>query len=240
MRKLPDISWLSVNTHGCTATIELKEKVNIPPIVDKNKICNIKAARTGQILHMDVYEGTAVAKDGDAVIEGQLLVSGIMEDKLGGNMLKHASAKVIAETTETLKAEVPLKQTKTVFTGKVVIRRSGQIFGIQVPLSFVEKPKGNYKCEVSVSSAKVDRSTLPLSVRTEKWVEQQSQTITITPQQAAKEAEQKIAELQKMQLKDAKIISSEKNISVKNGVYTIILACKCSENIAVESEILVK
>lgn len=240
MRRLPNVSWLSVNTRGCTVTIELKEKVQIPPLVAKDKICNIKAARTGQIIHMDVFDGAAVVKNGDAVVEGQLLVSGIVEDALGGNTFKHASAKVMAETTETLKVEVPLKQTVTTPTGKVVTRRSANIFGIPVPLSFVGIPKGDYKCEASVNSAKAGNATLPLSIRTENWVEQISRTITLTQQQAAQQAEQKIAELQKTQLKDATILSSSKNTSLENGVYTLTLVCKCREDIAVESEILVK
>ena len=42
--------------------------------------CNIKAAFSGQILRIEVYEGTAVAKVGEAVVEGQLLISGMVED----------------------------------------------------------------------------------------------------------------------------------------------------------------
>lgn len=240
MRRLPNVSWLSVNTRGCTVTIELQEKVQIPPLVDKNKICNIKAAQSGQIIHMDVFDGKALVKEGDAVVEGQLLVSGIVEDAFGGNSLKHASAKIIAETTETLKAEVPLKQTQTILTGKVVTRRSAKLFGIPVPLTFVGVPQGNYKCEVSVSSAKAGNSTLPLSVCTETWTEQQTKTITLTQQEAARQAEQKLAELQKTQLKNATILSSTKNATVQNGVYALTLVCKCRKDIAVESEILVK
>ena len=42
---------------------------------------NIKAARDGQIVRMEVTHGTPQVKIGDGVAEGQLLVSGITETK---------------------------------------------------------------------------------------------------------------------------------------------------------------
>jgi hypothetical protein len=74
---------------------------------------------------------------------------------------------------------------------------------------------------------------------TETWTEQVTKNVTLTQQQAAKQAEEKITELQKTELKDIAILSSSKSTSVENGIYTMILTCKCREDIAVESEILV-
>lgn len=240
MLKFPDISWLTVNTHGCVVTIELEEKVKLPEIIKADQYCNIKAARSGQVISIDAMVGQAQVNAGDAVVEGQLLISGVLEDTFGGTQLKHAAGKVIAETDRTLTVEVPLKKTLEAPTGDVVVRRSLKLFGVQLPLSFSGTPKGEYRREVSISPLKSGETVLPISVFTETWTGITREEVTLTAEEAAKEAEQKLKELMEKEMKDFKILSAQKKGGTTGGIYRLTVECECEEDIAVESEILVK
>ncbi len=242
MLKFPQIGWLSVNTHGCSAEVKLQEKTDRPQMAEEEdkKICNIKAAETGQILSMEVYAGTAQVKAGDAVVAGQLLINCVVEDELGNATLKHASGKIIAETAHTLTTEVELKRRVTVPSGQVVTRRSLSLFRVRVPLTFVEKPRGSYKVEGVHTDLKLMNSILPLGVYEEKWTEQRTMDITLTKEQALEEAKKQMEQKQKEVLKDAKITSISTNDKITNSKLIYTAHIKCSENIAQESEILIK
>ena len=240
MLKFPDVAWLSVNTHGCGVTVELAEKIKLPEITDAEKICNIKASASGQILRMEVYRGQAQVKVGDAVIKDQLLISGVTENKLGGTQLEHAAGRVVAATTQSLTAEVPLKETVSVPTGRQVVRRSVKIFGVQLPLSFVGAPEGNFRRDFERTPVRGMTGVLPVSIFTETWTEETEREVTLTAREAKERAEKELLEQQKEKWKDLKIISGEKTEKTENGVYRLTLTCQCEENIAVESEILFK
>nr|WP_319487474.1 sporulation protein YqfD [uncultured Caproiciproducens sp.] len=242
MLEFPQIGWLSVNTRGCSAEIKMQEKVD-RPLMDVQKgesVCNIKAAGTGQILKMDVYTGTAQVSAGDAVVEGQLLISCVVVDNLGYSTLRHAAGKIIAETAHTLSTEVSLKRSLVNPTGKTLTRRCLYLFGARIPLTFAGKPVGNYQTEGVRTDLKLMNSVLPLGVYEEKWTEQKTENITLTKEQAIAEAKKQIEQKQAEELKDAKIISvsASDNFIDSKLIYTVKV--KCEENIAQESEILIK
>ncbi len=240
MLKFPQISWMSVNTRGCTAEIRLEEKTEKPPIETKDtRPCNIKAAFTGQIVSLEVYAGKPLVKEGDAVVQGQLLVSGTVENEAGETSLKRASARVFAETTRSMTVEVPLRQSVEKATGNAVVRRSLNFMGVRIPLTFTSKPSGNYSPEVSFTKVRLMNTVLPLSVYEENWVEHKTAEILLTKQQALAQAEQMMLEKQNTELKDAKILSSSTADEMDDSrlIYTVM--AKCRENIAQESEIII-
>lgn len=242
MLKFPQVGWLTVNTHGCTAEVKLQEKVDRPQMAqeENRKIYNIKAAQTGQILSMEVYTGTAMVKQGDAVVAGQLLINCVVEDELGNITLKHAAGKIVAATARTLTTEIELKRSVTVPSGQVMMRRSLSFFRARVPLTFVEKPVGSYKVEGVHTDLKLMNSILPIGIYEEKWTEQRTMDITLTRQQVLEEAEKQMAQKQNEELKDAKIISISATDKIVNSKFIYTVLIKCEENIAQESEIVIK
>ncbi len=241
MIKFPGVSWLSVNTRGCTAEVRLQEKAERPPMETTDvKPCNIKAAATGQIVSMEVYTGTAQVKEGDAVVEGQLLISGVVEDENGATVLKHAAGRIMAETNRTFTTEVELKRSVIQRTGQVVTQRSFNFFGARIPLTFVSRPNGSYRAEGAYTEVKLMNSVLPLSLYEENWVEEHTVNITLTTEQARKEAEKQMKQKLEQELSGAKITeasSSDQTVGSKL-IYTEVV--KCEQNIAQESEILIK
>lgn len=242
MLKFPKISWLSVNTRGCSAEIHLQEKVDRPPMIEQEErnFCNVKASQTGQIIFMEVYAGTPQVSEGDAVIEGQLLISSIVENTAGQVSLKHAGGKIIAETSHSFSTEVNLKQTVIRPTGQTVTRRSFCLFGARVPLTFEGKPDASYRVQGIHTDVKLMNSVLPLSIYEETWTQEKAETITLTKAQAIAQAQKIIQEKMKEELKDVKIITSAPTEKITGNKLVYNLLIKCEENIARESEILIK
>ena len=74
MERFPEIGWVSVNTRNCQAEICLEEGIPKPEDQSGETPANILAAADGQILSIDAFDGVAMVKAGDTVVEGQVLI----------------------------------------------------------------------------------------------------------------------------------------------------------------------
>ncbi|MCI1966707.1 MAG: sporulation protein YqfD [Oscillospiraceae bacterium] len=240
MLMFPKIRWMTINTQGCMMQVCIQEKTEQPQIVEQNGVCNVKASATGQVTAIRVYAGTAQVNLGDAVAQGQLLVSGVVEDALGGSTFVHASAEIIAETSRSCEIRIPLRQTLREPTGTHVVRRSLQLFGADFPLTMIGKPKGNYDVSGTQTDVKLFGTLLPVSLYEEVWNGMQAKSVEISRQQAIVKAKEKLLEYEKSLPGDAKILSSDVSDRIEQEVLIYSASLKCEENIAEESEILIK
>ena len=165
LASLPDLSWMSINLFGSTAVVRVKERV-YPPLVPDGTPCNIRASQTGQIVLLETYEGMPVIRQGDTVKKGDLIVSGIIEEKTGVLRLVHASAKAVAVTKRELRQRVPFAAQKQVFTGKPITRRVLNLAGLHIPLTIGGDPQGQYLSTVTENWLILFGKKLPFSVRT--------------------------------------------------------------------------
>lgn len=241
----PEIAWISLNTKGSSVTIRIGEKEDKPDIWNSDKkVMNIKAARDGQVVRMEVTHGTPQVKVGDGVAEGQLLVSGITETKYN-NLFTRATAKIIAETKHTYEIKVPLTQDEKIPTGNVIRRRALKLFGFTMPITFEVEPKDNnglaYEKDLAIYRAKANDANLPATVYEETWTEYQVQQIQLTEEQALQKAKEELEKQQNEALKeDDKILSTNTTYTVENGQLILRAASVWEENIAQESEIYVE
>jgi similar to stage IV sporulation protein len=106
-----------------------------PPIVPSHIPCNIVAARDGQIIKMETYNGTTTFKAGDAVKKGQLLVSGVLNSTRVGYRMVHAEAKIQARTLRNIKISKEYKKMIPVETGRSQTVYTLKIFNYSINLS---------------------------------------------------------------------------------------------------------
>jgi sporulation protein YqfD len=217
-----------------------QKKTAKPEITDLTSICNVKAAATGQILSMKVYTGSPAVKKGDAVVEGQLLVSAVVVDQLGGSTLTHASAEVIAETTHDLTVRVELKQKKTVPTGRTVYRRNLDLFGAQLPVTLCGKPRGSWNVSREKYDVSLFGTPLPLGVYEERWDEIRTVDSTLTKEQARAQAKQETDRQVKQLLKNGKAVGTKTVERWEQNALVESVHLTCEENIAKESPIFIK
>ena len=75
LQAIPDLKWVGINTYGCHAVISVLER----ELAEQNILTSyagIYAARDGVISSVTATKGTPLCSAGQAVSEGQLLISG--------------------------------------------------------------------------------------------------------------------------------------------------------------------
>ena len=77
-------------------------------MVEDSSPCNVVASRGGQIVSMEVYDGQKAVNKGDTVKQGDLVVSGVVVSSKGKTILRHASAKIMAEYPEQYQVTIAL------------------------------------------------------------------------------------------------------------------------------------
>lgn len=239
MERFPEIGWVSVNTRNCQAEICLEEGVPKPEDQSGETPANILAAADGQILSIDAFDGVAMVKAGDTVVEGQVLISGIREDQLGVNHAIHARGRVEARTRRSFTAEIPLEYTETVETGETLIRRSLTAFGLTFPLTLRREPEGLWRREDNRYTASLLGTPLPLWVQEETWLACRQEKRQLTREEAEALAWDAVS-LQQRELLGVRgrVLEEESSSKVENGVLRLTVRARCREEIGVTQEII--
>lgn len=240
MTYFSNVSWVSANIKGSKLTFDLKERVTPPKIIPKITPCNVKASNEGQIIRLEIYEGNSEIKCGDAVVKGQLLISGFVEDAFGTCTAKHADGKVFAITKHELKKEVNLCQTEKQKTGKTVVRKRVKFFGLELPITLVPAPKKDYEKEIKINDIKILGVSLPIGYYEEVWSQVYDKKVTLSDKDAILKANKDLEEDEQNLLKEMKVISKEKKEKIENGKAIVVINYVCEENIAEQEEIVLE
>ena len=131
---LNELSWISVEKQGSRVYVKVSERLQ----TEKNdlplsKPCNILAEKTGVIVSAEVYRGTLMYPIGSAVAEGDIVVSGTVNDGGGHIVYSHANAKIIAEFEDKAIFYQEYSTKETVKTGYTETKDYIQLFSFVFP-----------------------------------------------------------------------------------------------------------
>ncbi len=237
LKEYPELSWVSINIFGTKAVLEVKENTEKPEIIDNNTPTNIVARKDGQIILVEGYRGSNAVKEGDVVVKGDLLISGVTVNSDGSENTVCAKGKVYAETITELKESVEGTNTIEILNSSEA-KYYIYLLGAEIPLFF--------KCEGNMlyndqKLLKGNETTLPFGVSWKVIGEKEGIEITFSENQINLLSLKKIIEKKRTSFsKDAEFKAvSFKQKSVENGA---IISCKikAKENIAIEKEIFVE
>lgn len=103
---LPQLQWAGVNTYGCVAVISVRER-NIPDEhIKSDEVASIVASRDGVILSCTATRGDLLCVPGQAVREGDILISGFTDCGLTVTAAR-ADGEILAQTTRNLTILTP-------------------------------------------------------------------------------------------------------------------------------------
>ena len=175
------ISWLAVNIKGTVANIEIKKTEPSAKIVDTKTPSNIIASKSGKIIYIDTYDGQQAAQKDNTIIKGDLLISGAVDSEMLGVIIKHASGKVLAETTRIIEIDIPLVSTEKYYTGTVINKNSLNIFGKNINLYLKNDiPAEKYvKIKNTENLTLFDAVVLPIKITTAAYIEFKEKNIKI-------------------------------------------------------------
>ncbi|NLT58474.1 MAG: sporulation protein YqfD [Clostridiales bacterium] len=171
---LQRLSFIAVNIKGTTAEVQVQERVLPPESLEPTGVRNLVASRDGQIERMEVYEGMAVVRRGDTVRQGDLLVTGTIQNELSGMRYVAADARILARTWKSGAIVAPRIEVTRHLTGKQVLRHSLLLPGFSIKL-YVNSgiSMADYVTLVRENDIELPFGIrLPVGVRTEAHCEQ--------------------------------------------------------------------
>lgn len=120
LSRLPGLTWLNINISGSAALIEVRERDGSPDKENENEPSDIIASRDGQIVILRPFNGTQEQKIGNPVLKGDLLISGIEENKDLTVSFCRAEGYIVARTNRSIgfsqsseiKVRVPIEEKK--------------------------------------------------------------------------------------------------------------------------------
>ncbi len=248
--QLPELKGVVVNTDGCFAEIVVGEAEKKPDIADDDRWSNIVAARAGTIRIVQAQRGRPEVSCGDAVEEGDLLISGLYQEKLEPwdpradrpyESVGAARGSVIAETYREFTVQVSAVKKEMVFTGERKVNTAVTLFGLRVPLGFSAVPQGEWRVSTQNQTVKALGADLPLTVEREVFEAVREQKRTLTEAEMKEAALLKLREAQRSTISPGgRVVKEELTYAFPEGMCVLCAECRCEEEIGVVQEILVK
>lgn len=228
----PDMEWfimnenegianVEINIQGSVANIIISESLEKPEMkYDDDVPTNIVASKYGIIRSLDVFDGWEKVNVGDAVMKGDLLVSAVFEDRHNKLTLKHARAKIFAETDYKLDVEFPFKE---------IIKTKGKKEKIVYDINFLGKnfKFGKHNNSSDFLSSKESKQIyflwikLPINVDITTYYSVKQNTITHSIENSKIKALELLEEKERKEMAEMKIISKKLSEKIKNEKYII-------------------
>lgn len=241
LTKYDDCAWITVNMSGTVAQVELSEMLPRPASKEEGP-CNVIAGYGGVIDSFVINSGKGYVSAGDVVLEGDLLVSGVIEDLQGDTRLTAADAEVYAEVERRVTVSVPIAYSERVYTGRESHSFTVGFFGAEARLPFGAKdPGGEWErsSDRSVLTLPDGRLT-PFSVTETVWREYGEVKLTRTGSQAKAIARAELARAVADELNGARILEISTAFSSDGTAVTAEARVRCICNIAKKQEIMIK
>ena len=108
--KIDEVSWVGIKIKGTNVIVSIEKAVPKPEIIDESTPCDIVSDKDAIITKITARNGTAVAKIGDEVKAGDILIKGIMEGKYTQERYVHADGEILAKVSYKIEEEAELKQ----------------------------------------------------------------------------------------------------------------------------------
>lgn len=136
----PEISWISLNRIAGKYIIEVSESKAKPDIVDWQGPCNVISAYDGEITYVEAYSGTPLVEVGDMVKQGDVLVTGVQEQKDFDNVIYTPSdAKILANVERINKVSLKKNSIIDQKTGLQKTEKRLSLFGFKIPIKVNKK-----------------------------------------------------------------------------------------------------
>ncbi len=235
MAAFPDCAWAHINEEGTTMRLEIGEAVRKPKTVNKRKYTNLVAKKDGVLIKTFVYSGWQKRKRGDAVVKGDILISGFKRGKKNKNLFAHARGKYIAEVREPVNIKISRQQKEKVYESESKYKYL-YFFSLKIPLFLSRMDEGDIS--ESCDFAELNGEKLPLGIITKTVKTFSVKTVELTDRELQALAGKQLSDLTKNELKNCKIISKKLNTSLGSEDIAIKGYILCIENIGKEVKIM--
>lgn len=116
--RLPELEWVSFQIRGSRAEVIVYEAASAPEVIDNDEPVDLIAAQSGIVVKTTVLQGQSMVQRGEWVQPGQVLVSGVVEDRQGDLTSAHALGSIRARTYYEITACLPGEAARRVPAGR--------------------------------------------------------------------------------------------------------------------------
>ena len=228
-----EVAWVSVNVRGTVAYVQIRELMT-PESARTRTPTNLVAGCDGVIESVRLIAGQPAVKAGDAVRQGELLVSGVRDSEAYGYLISSAQGEVLARTEHTITLYIPRVSEQKVFREQKIVEKTLFFFGKAIK---VTKSTGivTGNCD---TIKKLEIWSLPggvaLPVYTEATVARtyEWQSVTWSDEQLYEQAYEQLERELSVHTAQATLLSQRVSSEVTDE--GILLSCRyqCVENIA--------
>ena len=231
------IAWLSVNLRGNVANVELVEQRVAEP-VQALRPAHIVAARSGEVVAVELYRGNVLVMAGQQVTKGEILIAGVYDSAATGFRFTRAAGQVKARTVYEFSVEIPYEYEKKVYTGEKYEKKSLIFFAFPIKV-FENTGNCDGVCDIIYiveNCSPVSGADLPLVLQTERHLPYTVQTEVRSPEAALTLAHRELNEQIAEALGDGELL--QKHIVTEIGESGVVLRAEvtCIANIAAVQE----
>ena len=236
-----DISWITVNLVGTVAKVEVREVARAEE--DQGYVCsNLIAAKNGRIVEFSKVRGDICVRLGDAVSEGQLLVSGVYGSDTTSARFVRSCGQVFAACEKEYFIEIPLEYEKKVYTGEQKIKKS--IIFFEKEVKFFGNSGNSYaSCdtiEVVKYADAFGLGKLPFGIRSVTYLEYTVKTAVRTEEEAREEAIRQLWQRVADDSPEGQVLSKSLVGELTDKGYVLRARVTTLENIAIEQEVKIE
>ncbi|MCM1334392.1 MAG: sporulation protein YqfD [Bacteroides sp.] len=237
-QRIPQISWISVSRSGSKISVFVNEDEREETgELSLKTPCNVIAAKTGKIVETQVYAGTLLYPIGSGVSEGNIVVSGIVNDGAEHILMTHADAKIIAEFTENVSLSMPYTTVEKQTTGKVETAHELMLFGFVIPLSKKPESNENKICTEYTRAYYCGGIRLPWKTKSFTFTEYEDLSVTRKTEDLIRLLEKKLDDYCESVFGEYEILAVEKEATNTDTDVTLTAKVTLKGNIAVQKQI---
>ncbi len=238
---LSELSWINIEINGSRADVFINEGESIEtPEISIKTPCNVVAGRDGVIVETQVYSGTLIYNVGSGVSEGNILISGVVNDGADNLIITHANGKIIAEFTETVQFRQEFITIEKIQNSAEEYEKELLFFGTVIPLTAKIENTNNKICDEYIKKVIISGFEMPWSIKTNIYNSYEEIEVTRTIDDVNRLLQQRLELYCQNFLSDYEVLDIKENLLYDEKGITMTADIKLKGDIAVQQEIMRK
>ena len=231
--ELPELSYIAVNVRGCRAYVQVRERVPAPEIISKRDIGNTVAAKDALVTAIQPWDGEKQVLPGTMVKEGQLLISGVVQNDYAGVRYLRGMGRVYGRTWYELRCQVPLTVWEKAYTGEERVQRALLVGKNRINLYFSSSIPGDTYDKITTKDKWTLPGNIPLPVTmvTETLRGYTLKESSRSQEEAIRLADTILTARLRRSMEEGEVLSRELTCEVVGDTLMVTLSAECQEQI---------
>ena len=231
--ELPELSYIAVNVRGCRAYVQVRERVPAPEIISKRDIGNTVAAKDALVTAIQPWDGEKQVLPGTMVKEGQLLISGVVQNDYAGVRYLRGMGRVYGRTWYELRCQVPLTVWEKEYTGEERVQRALLVGKNRINLYFSSSIPGDTYDKITTKDKWTLPGNIPLPITmvTETLRGYTLKESSRSQEEAIRLADTILTARLRRSMEEGEVLSRELTCEVVGDTLMVTLSAECQEQI---------